>query len=206
MAIPDRFRLLSRHSVTRSIEGQDFVFYPVSLRVAARMAPLLAQLARHFSTLLSGDRKVDQGRTEEDFTNQDGDVVQKTRLDPINPELARIRADQREAAVAGAVEALLADKHRLALGELLMDSLRDDFPRGAKARSASDIQEFVDEMEIPVFVEFLLGLAQANAKVFGDLGKEIGRAVQERAGSLLGKASLAASGTDGSTSKPDSSG
>jgi hypothetical protein len=41
-------------------------------------------------------------------------------------------------------------------------------------------------MDLPTFVEFLKGLAEANAKVFGDLGKELGRAVQDKAGELLG--------------------
>lgn len=41
-------------------------------------------------------------------------------------------------------------------------------------------------MDLPVFVEFFQGLAAANAKIFGDLGKELGRAVQGKAEELLG--------------------
>lgn len=208
MAIPERFRLLSPASVTREINGEDFTFYTVSLRVAAKMAPLLSRLAGHFSTLLSGDPKQDQGRIEEDFATPEGEVISKTTVQPINPELATMRAEKREQAIRGAVDALLDPQNRRALGELLMDSLRDDFPRGAKNRDAGEIQEFVDGMDIPVFIEFLKGLAAANAKVFGDLGNGIGRAVQARAKELLGEAAepdLVATGTDGSNSKTPTS-
>jgi hypothetical protein len=206
MAIPDKFRLLCPQGEIRTIEGVDFTFYPVSLRCAAKMAPLLSRLAGHFSLLLGGESRTDQGRTIEDYTTADGDVVSKTVVDPINPDLARLRDEQRERSIAGAVEAILDDRHRLAVGELLMDSLRDDFPRGAKQRSAADIQDFVDQMEVPVFIEFVKGLAAANARIFGDLGKGIGRAVQAKADELLGEIEgREASGTAGSNSRTASS-
>ena len=66
-----------------------------------------------------------------------------------------------------------------------MDSLKDDFPRGVK-RPVEECQSFVDEMDLPTFIEFFKGLAEANSKVFGDLGKELGRAVQDKAGELFG--------------------
>jgi hypothetical protein len=149
---------------------------------------LLAELAGHFTTLLASNSGRDQGSTEEVYAppeGEKGEIMTKTVVQPINPDLATLRTNQRERSVQGAIKSLFSDANRAALGELIMDSLKDDFPRGKK-RPAEECLEFVDSMDLPTFVEFLKGLAEANAKVFGDLGKELGRAVQDKAGELLG--------------------
>ena len=185
MALADRFRLLSPHFVEREVGGTSFKYYANSVRVAARMAPMIARLAGHLSTLL-GSAERDQGRVIEDFESKgSGERISKTVLDPINPDLAKMRVEKRQAAVQGAIEALLDEGARLNLCEMLVDSLRDEFPRtGDRVQTAKELAEGMDTI---TFVEHMRGLAAANAKVFGDLGNFVRRAVRQKAGDLLGQ-------------------
>ena len=185
MSFADKFRLLSPLSVDREIHGQQVTFYTCSVRTCAKLSGVLSKLAGHFTTLIGANSDRDQGKTEEDYQTEAGEIISKTIVEPINPDLAQLRADQKERAVAGAIEALFSTKNRAAIGELLMDSMKDEFPRGKKP-PAEECQGFIDEMDVPTLIEFLKGLAAANAKVFGDLGKGLGRAVQDKAKELLG--------------------
>ena len=188
MSIAEKLRLLSPLSVDREIHGMQVTFYTCSVRTCARLSSLLSQLAGHFTTLLGSSSARDQGSTEEVYAppeGEKGEIMTKTVVQPINPDLAALRTKQRENAVKGAIAALFDEKNRAAIGELLMDSMKDDFPRGKK-RPADECQEFIDSMDVATLPLFLSGLAEANAKVFGDLGKGLGRAVQDKAQELLG--------------------
>lgn len=185
MSFATKFRLLSPLSVVREIHDRKVTFYTCSVRTCARLAGLISEVTGHITALLGSNSDRDQGTTEEVFQPADGEIMTKTVRSPINPDLAALRGKQRKVAVEGAIKALLSDKNRAAVGELLMDSLKDDFPRGEK-RPVEECLGFIDEMDVPTFVEFFKGLAEANAKVFGDLGKELGRAVQDKAGELFG--------------------
>lgn len=188
MSFAEKFRLLSPLSVDREIHGQTVTFYTCSVRTCARLSGLLSQLAGHFTTLLGGSSARDQGTIEEVYAppeGEHGEILTKSIVQPINPDLAALRSKQRQQALQGAIQSLFDKKNRAAIGELLIDSMKDEFPRG-KRRPTEECQEFVDEMDVPTLIEFLKGLAEANAKVFGDLGKGLGRAVQDKAQELLG--------------------
>ena len=186
-AIAEMFQLLSPANVEREIHGKTVTFYQCSMRTCARMSGFLAKMAGHLSALMSPSGR-DQGKTEEDYQTTDGEIIQKTMTEPINPDLARLRTKQRQAAVEGAITELMSDANRTVIGALLMDSLKDNFPRGKKQPPEACL-EFVDSMDVATFIMFLRGLAEANAKVFGDLGKGLGLAVQAKADELLGKVS-----------------
>ena len=182
--------LLSPTVVEREINDHTVAFYMCSLSTCARLSGLLSKMAGHLTVLLGTDGSKDQGRIEEDFI-EDGTTMSKTAYSPINPDLARLRTSQKQNAVEGAINALLDDKNRAAVGRLIMDSMRDIFPR-RKKRTDDECREFVDHMDLAVFMQFVSGMAAANAKLFGDLGKTLGRAVQDQAEKLLGKEKVGA--------------
>lgn len=187
-SLPQKFKsLLAPTFVEREIQGNIFRFYTVSVSAATRLAPAISRMIGHLSVLIGGNPEADQGRTLKDYEAPSGEKVQETVVEPINPALAKLRLEQRKAAMEGAVEALLDPKTRMVLGELLMDSLRDDFARNAR-RDTALVGEFVDSMDVPTLLEFVKGLAEANIGVFGDLGKGLRRALQARADELLAKA------------------
>jgi hypothetical protein len=106
-----------------------------------------------------------------------------------------MRVVQRKKSVEGAISALTNEKNMAAMGALMMNSLKDNYDR-RKNYTAEQCKAFVEEMDFPTFIEVLKGVAAANAKVFGDLGKGLGRAVQEKAEELLGKENVVASPED----------
>lgn len=199
MSIPDRFRLLSPVSASKTIEGVDYVFYTCSVGLLASLAPTLAKLVSQFMTLLAKDED-DRGYTEENYSSGEGqtrEFINKTTYEPVSAERAKLRAEQREAAIEKALSEVLHDKNRTAVARLIMNSLRDDFDRKVKLND-QQARDFADEMDAPVFVQFVMGMATANARVFGDLGKALGRAVQKQAVGLLGaNEAPEASGTAG---------
>lgn len=192
MNVAEKYGLLSPSSVTEEINGRKWTFFMCSVATCARLAPVLSRLAGHVSTLLTPNNK-DQGGTEETYV-EGGTTVSKTEYHPINPDLARLRTAQREKAVQGAISELLDGKNCAAIGRLLMDSLRDDFPR-SETRTDEQCAHFVESMDAPILVQFLRGLMRANGRMFGDLGKELGRVVRQKAAELLGE--------DGEAPSPD---
>ncbi len=188
VAISEMFQLLSPFSVDREINGKTATFYTCSVRTCARLQGFLTTMAGHLSVLIGGNSANSQATVSEDWQDTDGAMVQKITTQAINPDLDELRTNRRQRAVEGAISACFDEKNRAAVGELLMDSLKDNFPRGVK-RPKEECLAFVDEMDPPTLAQFLQGLAMANAKVFGDLGKGLGRAVQEQAEKLLGKSS-----------------
>lgn len=186
VAISEMFQLLSPFSVDREINGKTVTFYTCSVKTCARLSPFLTEMAGHLSILIGGNAATGQGTVAEDWQDADGAQVQKTTTQAINPDLDEMRSARRQRAVEGAVSACFDEKNRAALGDLMMDSLKDNFKRGEK-RPREECLGFIDEMDPPTLTQFLQGLALANAKVFGDLGKGLGRAVQDQAARLLGK-------------------
>lgn len=190
MSLPDKFRLLSPYYVEREITGQTYRFYPNSVRVAARLSDLISELIGNFSVLMHNTDR-DAGSKHEEIKDPSGGTISTTQIDAVSPEVLQLRVAQREKASRAALSALLNPKYRLLVGELLMDSMRDDFTRGAAA-SADDAQDLVDSMEVPVLMEFIKGLVAANSKVFGDLGKDLRDALGKQVNGLLSKVPEAA--------------
>lgn len=186
VAISEMFQLLSPFSVDREINGKQVTFYTCSVKTCSRLKGFLTEMAGHLSVLIGGNPANGQAVVSEDWQDTDGAMVQKTTTQAINPELEELRMTRRRKAIEGAVGACFDSKNRAAIGELLMDSLKDNFPRGEK-RPSEECLGFIDQMDPPTLTQFLQGLAMANAKVFGDLGKALGRAVQDKTDQLLGK-------------------
>ena len=177
MAIAERTKFLSKHSVDQVIEGVSFRFYSCSVKNTAPLADLIAELGGHASVLLSRHDS-DIGKLVEDFEDKkEKQTVAKTTMQPINPELAEMRAASRKKAVMGAIQSLLDTKHQVTLAELLIDSLRDEYPRGEPRPGTNDLQDWINGMDVPVFLMFLTGLFRANAKMLGDLGNLFGGAL-----------------------------
>ena len=72
------------------------------------------------------------------------------------------------------MNAFLLQNGHLAIGMLVADSLRNDFERPVKE---ADVQEFLNSIDIASLFEFVLGVLDANAKVFGPLGEQIRAAI-----------------------------
>jgi hypothetical protein len=173
---------LRKKATPRTIMGTEFNFYPVRIArvVSGEMKTLIEPITRAASVLF--DNSANDVQITEEVT-PDGTVARQHNA--ISPELAQFRSKRRDKAINDAMSILLRDETRYALGRLIMDSLRDDHPN--KNPSEEEVAEFVDadQMDIPVFIEFIKGFLNANTAMFGDLGNSIREIVKQKTEEIL---------------------
>jgi hypothetical protein len=213
MGWKDRLTFRERHFVEHDVCGTRLRFYPNRIGLLHELAevskPVAAALAALFADK-SGDA------TSTDKTMVQGDTtVRECSLQGVAPEVIRLRADERERAVAALLSAVSDARNRLLLGRLLMDSLRDEFPY-AVDRPPAEVEEFLygsadfPGLDVPAVASMVGGWIKANAQVFGDAGKQVAALVESRLGGLVpprpnDSPSESPSPSDGSSSKTPSS-
>jgi len=145
------------------IEGQSFNFYPVSLQTAFKLRavaqPLVKGLAVLFAENKADSRILD--RSWEDAEGKGHEFV----TEPVTPEIASFRRQQINTAVED-IFRIFQDESLEAIGEILMDSLCDLFPRD---QEKPPVSEFLGTVTLPCLPEFLVGVAKANKGTFGPL-------------------------------------
>ena len=178
MTFADKIRLMIPSVVNETIDGQDFSFYQCSPFTLSNSAQLVARLAGNVSVLLA-DRDADVGHTIQDFQDPaTGETGQTTVINPASEGLISARTDRRRSAIEDLVMSVLESENRHMLIGLIVSSLKKEFNRNVEAEQADGIKQF-DDMDLGPFVKFFLGMMKANAKVFGDLGKQLTDRVQE---------------------------
>lgn len=157
------------HTVDSDNGPQEFRFYPPRMRVliSGRMREIVEPITRALSTIFS---KNDQDASRQQEVSQDGTVT--TFVQGLNPEVIAVRDKQRGAAIRDALASLLDDKTRYHVGELLADSLRDEFSTD-EAQRARQVREFMDEVDLPTLAEMLKGYFKALAPVLDASGNSI---------------------------------
>lgn len=167
--------VFARKSVTREINGTSWNFYPVSLNRVFGLRGTITNITAAMSSLFAknGD---DVGQEIERIRQPEG-TIERTKIDGITPQLADLRSKQRRDAIRESVEALLGTENKLAIGRLLADSLREDF---AQDCPDAEIEGFMAELDLSDLIEFIMGFAEANAKVFGPLGERMKAELRSR--------------------------
>lgn len=171
--------LFEKKYVTRQIGEAEWRFYPVSVARLFQLRETIKNICTSASFLFGGS-KDDCGQEIEKITSNEG-VIERNNIAAIQPDLAALRDRQRREGIAASIDALLGDANKLAIGRLLADSLREEFDRNPKD---TEIQEFLDTLDLAQLVEMLMGFAEANAKVFGPLGEKMRVALKAKLGEL----------------------
>lgn len=154
------------------VGGDTYNFWPVSLRVLFKLRCVATPLAKSLSTLFSV-RERDTITESHDWTDvETGERGSTTKLLPASTELSEALHKRRTAAIEELVIALTERSNLLIVGEIIMDSMREDFPRNP---SKEQIAAFVDDegMNVPTISALLVGVAKANKKVFGPLADTV---------------------------------
>lgn len=180
----DKFAFLTprfvEHVVGAGESAKTFRFYPIGMRLAFRLKTVGKPLAKALG-ILFGKNHNDTKQIQRSFvvpeTKEQG---QETILEGIGIELARYRDERREKAIAELIDTLGEESNQKLIGEIIMDSLRDDCPRRP---SADDLTDFMASLTVPMLGEMLLGVAKANFDLSGDLAGKLRAAVQKAAGS-----------------------
>jgi len=143
------------------VNGETLKFYPASLQTAFQVKDILRPLVSGIAQILT-DASGDRGHT----STKQGEFEQ-IEVNPISVEVAQFRAREKEKAILDFLDAFTDKKSTMVLGRIIMDSLRDDYPRRFEVR---DVEVFIDKLDIETFSQFLVGVVKANRGIFGPFG------------------------------------
>ena len=198
-----KLTLLKRKGHPVKILDQEFVFYPISVRMLFELRTVLEPIMAALSALFKG------GGTENDVqkivqkgvnpeTNQPEEVVQ---VSPASLDIIRLRHEQRGEQVKRACDVVFNPENRMQLGRILADSLREEFPAG---HTDDDIKEFIchENMDLEALILMVQGFLAANGKVFGPFVAKLQQVVKAKLEEALSRAELAKKPVAGESSEP----
>lgn len=163
------------HTVDSPEGPQDFRFYPPRMRmlISGRMKEIIEPLTSAMAVLFSSTGQ-DASRQQE--VESDGRVT--TFVQGLSPEVIELRERKRREAIERAMGVLLNDSTRYQIGELLADSMRDEFSDKESER-AKEARQFMDEVDFPTIVSLIRGYLKALAPILDASGNSILSGLQE---------------------------
>lgn len=182
---------------TSQVGDQQERFYAVSAGMLFKLRTLAKPVAAALTTLLT------RNGSDEGSVHRQVGGDKETVVEAIRPDLAALRAKQKQEAVEGLIEAVMAEGNLAVLGEIVIDSMREKFlPDDRKNHPPA--KEFINAVPAPIFTQMLIGVAKANKDTFGPLAGTAGSALDLAAASLNDR--LKQASTPGKTSKTESHG
>lgn len=166
---------LSPKCVEHEVNEETLKFYPASLQTAFLVKDILRPLVSGIAQLLT-DTTGDRGHT----STRQGDFEQIV-VNPSNVELSQWRAREKEKAILDFLDAFTEKKTTAVLCRIIMDSLRDDYPRRFEQK---DVDNFRDSLDAETFVQLMVGVVKANKGIFGPFAETLKSAVQNATGRL----------------------
>lgn len=164
-----KFSFLAPRFELAKVGDKELKFFAVSTRALFRLKTLAGPIAQSLVTIMSG-KSQDIKRTSRDFHDPStGDMGSETTLEPLTPNIIKLRDGQRSEAVERLIQALTEDENRYIIGGLICDSLREEFPD--RPTPDDTVHEFMDDddMNLPAMIELIGGVAKANKGAFGPL-------------------------------------
>ncbi len=162
MSLPS---FLSSRFVERDIDGQLHRFYPVSVRAVFKLRDISKPISKAIQALLTGND--DTSRESVKMTDKERNYQERVVVSAINPELARLRHQQKQDAIETLINGLLSEESSFVLADLIMDSMREaGFPKNPTIQQKA---EFVNGTSATAMVEMAKGLAEANKELFRPL-------------------------------------
>jgi len=186
MSWKEKLSFISPSFIEHQIQGETLHFYPISLKHAFAIRSVAQPIAKALTIILTkhdGDQAQQAKSKFKAGQIEDQDI----KVEAISKDLASLRTTERANAVSDAINTLLDPENAMIFGILLVDSLRDIFPRDT---SRADARNFVEGLGLDVATEFLIGLALANKKVLGPFAEMAGEAMKRSLAGLRGEAPL----------------
>ena len=154
----------------REVNGEALRFYPVSVGVMFKLRRIAKPLAGALSVLFTSQNS-DYGVIQREFDNGKS---KETSTEAIPVKLAELRTRERADAIEKLVEAVTDPKNADVIGAVVIDSLRDVFPRrGPAVRDNPKPGEWLESLGADTLVLLLRGVAAANKDVIGPLGDRV---------------------------------
>ena len=160
---------LAPKSIEHDVGDKTISFYPMSVGMAFRARPLGKHIARLLSLIFTKQDK-DCDTTEREIHDaKDLPPSKELIISAAAPEVLRMRAERQDALFQEIVDSLLADDNKQLLCDLLMDSMREEFPKDQRPK----VGELLDGISLPVLTELMIGVGKANKAVFGPLEQKM---------------------------------
>ncbi|MCP4897881.1 MAG: hypothetical protein GY906_12990 [bacterium] len=164
-----QFSFLAPHFEEQEVNGKKLKFYAVSTRTLFKLKVLASPIAKSLVTIMSG-KSQDIKRTSRDFQDTTtGDLGQETVLEPVSVNMVKLRDGQKATAIEELIEAITKDENRYIVGELICDSLREEFPDRPVPQSTVQACMDNENMTLPTLVEIVGGVINVNKGAFGPL-------------------------------------
>lgn len=166
-------KFLPPKGTNHEVGGIDHVFYPVSVGCAVKLKALGGPLISALTTLFSkAGREDDVRKIVREFDATETEPAgRESVVEEINPELAKLRVDQRNEAIDSALEAVTSQANVGIVGDLIIDSMRDLFSPGDKDNPPGiEVSKFFNVVQMR---EVLTGVGKANSEVFGPLAGKV---------------------------------
>lgn len=153
--------------------GKEITFYPLPVGVILKLkntfkeaAPFLAMCFTDYS------RDVEIDTTSGVKETTDGTFpVTNTVTKAVSPSAASFRFQQKERSIESLIDTLFSESTKDLLSEIICASASDAF-------SEEDKSTLLDNTPTPIFIELLIGVAEANKGAFGGLGEFLPRLLQ----------------------------
>lgn len=168
-------------SVKVEIDDQEVEMYPSRVCMAPELRTLFSDLGPDLSIIFD-DRTSDTGTSNEYLQDEsvEGQIINTKKVQTAAElDILKYRSESRASAIRRLAENVLEDRCKLAVGRILMDSMRDEF-QVAVGRKKTEVEEFInhDHMTIDRLVLLLVGWTKANAAKMGSLGKKMVSALE----------------------------
>jgi hypothetical protein len=169
---------VSSKPVEQDVCGTPLNFYPNRIISLSSVDALSADVLKAIQVLF--DRHDGRASIVKRVEDAEGFSSEEIISAAQEPAVIKARDERNAQALETLVQAVCSRKSQVALGTLLMDSLRDEFPY-KRQRPVADIEAWLygDEggehqgLEVPQLVDMLKGWLRANAQQFGDMGKRM---------------------------------
>lgn len=193
---------LTPSTISEDINGKVFNFYSISFGCSMKMKNLAKPIVQAIAVLMA-DNPSDAGVIKREDITGDEQLTRSTGYQPISPEIAALRSQEKAVAVDGIVDALFDPLNKMVLCELIVDSLREEFPTRIKGLvQTSDVVTFSETVDLTVFVKLLKNVARANVESFGPLAQKLSQLAQKGLESVETQKSK--SPTEGESKQPQS--
>ncbi len=164
-------QFISPQGTEYTVAGKALMFYPVSVKTAFKLKGVAKPIASALTKLFQKDGPLKQ------TTVLDTVEGNQTDIQPLSIEAAKFIQESHSSAAQEIFDTLTNEKTLLVIGELIMDSLRDDYKRHP-APTEAQIQEFVDSLDLEVIAQMAIGVVKANTKLFHPLREWAGEAIK----------------------------
>lgn len=177
------------HTIRDGETEHEFKFYPPRFRNIAngRTRNILEPMVQAVTVLMSGGN---DGKTQHIIYGENGQAVEASTMGQ-EPEVLKAVELRKRNAISDALGVLLNENTTAYIGELLADSLRDEFPAPSHQDYEGVVKQFMDEVTADVMIQFMMGYFKALVPFMDSEGNSTRSGLLEKAKQLLGQTGAA---------------